>query len=876
MFLPGCDRCCQCGCACGTLPYTLTVEFGGLVNKTHGQHCSLEFDSLFGCNAEGIVLAPGGCDNLEPCCTPSDRGPITDVLLTNGGKNYAKCGRTEPELVITAPGVVGAVFTPTFDVATVGGLPIWQIGLIEVSGGTGFVDGSPLKIETTNGSFQEAPAIATLYFDGTSATVEIGATGSYYKEDCTLPPIVAEVTVTPCGGGSGAVITATVDDDPTSATFGTITKLNVTEGGDGYLAWNWVCRGWDSLNGLPFVLRASTPRPLVSLEFQSCFGGGACAVIDNKGPREQPTLTASPACGGTVTPTLTKTNDDNGDPAWTITSVSASGGTDCPSTAAAVFSCCCTTIKAADITLNATGGVLTGATITDGGLYYQQREWDGSASPIYSVTLTDRGDGYVKLGREKPQWTITKDGWTFTPAFSGPYEGDCKLPYWATKSVGISSGSKSTALDGWGLTKTVEPPEYVDERMLAVVHTRQEPTVTAKAGGNSGYGATFDVTVEEIGGQPKQWRVASITGGGGTGYPDNVPIYFSVPPRTGAYGHYTVDSARATGTVNETGAITGITLLRPGAYYLDNGIPQTVEVKAGGRYYRENPSLDRFVADVSVVVKQLPGSNGSDAVLTASVDSNPTSENYGKIASVTIENGGDGYSLFGGSLDCLYKGGCNDGCTVGGRFVELEFQGDNKPLAVRLKEGLSVAAFESDEPVTKCDTPPGTASLVYGTPAGTLTITPGGQWDSFGQSDCGDCPCIMDLVAAWQDQPVSITSDCPCKSGTISGSGTIGSFDWDPCVWLTLNGVDIDIEGTVSFGVVCEPHGCNDTGDCVRCVSVYFGSYVYVDGDVIDFAQGTACACDDLTLGEDGFLHGTVVITAVGQTITCTVTIVFG
>lgn len=75
----------------------------------------------------------------------------------------------------------------------------------------------------------------------TSVTLTNGGSGyAQLAADPADPPLVAEVTVTvnqePPGGGSGAVVTATVDDDTASPTFGQIIALTLVDGGDGYLS----------------------------------------------------------------------------------------------------------------------------------------------------------------------------------------------------------------------------------------------------------------------------------------------------------------------------------------------------------------------------------------------------------------------------------------------------------------------------------------------------------------------------------------------------------------------------------------------------------------------------------------------------------------
>lgn len=98
--------------------------------------------------------------------------------------------------------------------------------------------------------------------DQNSKTASVSNGGKYYREDASLPPYVATVTVNINQGyntpsdGAGAVITATVEDDPQSPDFGVITGLEIEDGGDGYLAWMWEtndCCG-HYLNGQSIVL----------------------------------------------------------------------------------------------------------------------------------------------------------------------------------------------------------------------------------------------------------------------------------------------------------------------------------------------------------------------------------------------------------------------------------------------------------------------------------------------------------------------------------------------------------------------------------------------------------------------------------------------
>jgi hypothetical protein len=99
------------------------------------------------------------------------------------------------------------------------------------------------------------------YYKGGGA---VGATvvsdgGIYYREDASLPVHVAAVTVTITqaapSDGEGAELSAEVDDDPSSPTFGQIVSLTIDDGGDGYLAHFMYDSCFARLDGRSFVLK---------------------------------------------------------------------------------------------------------------------------------------------------------------------------------------------------------------------------------------------------------------------------------------------------------------------------------------------------------------------------------------------------------------------------------------------------------------------------------------------------------------------------------------------------------------------------------------------------------------------------------------------
>lgn len=91
------------------------------------------------------------------------------------------------------------------------------------------------------------------YYKATEGGVSVDDGGYYYRNDDEVPPYVADVEVSvvqqPPAPGTGAQITATVDDDPESDTFGEIISLAIESGGNGYKAKEPQFAGFSFLSG---------------------------------------------------------------------------------------------------------------------------------------------------------------------------------------------------------------------------------------------------------------------------------------------------------------------------------------------------------------------------------------------------------------------------------------------------------------------------------------------------------------------------------------------------------------------------------------------------------------------------------------------------
>lgn len=413
---------------------------------------------------------------------------VTDAVAT------ISTNRVQPTLAASVNGTgSGAILTvfkvPNFDSSA------WTVSEIGVTdGGTGYSEWDPVSISVTDGqaagvswfdayvtSVDQDGAITAIsvyssdeyykdggviqsvtlssggaYFKetGIPESVEVTEPGKYYREDPDAEPC-ADVNIEACGGGVGAKITPTFGTDKNNPeTYGRIVSLKIDDGGEDYLAWGWKKTCYEQLNGIPFVLKAATPLPLVSLCFDSCFGSGAAATVVPLGARSEPDIClVGSGTGGTITPTLASAGDENGNkwlPTWEISSVAASGGDGYTNDEQATIDYRGATVsESAEVTLQTTSGPLTGATVVKGGKFYVQHDYDGTPGPIKLVTLDSGGSGYARYGRQQPvlkaaPMTITggvpdelwtSKGGTFFWTLSDSKKDSCGLNYWEIASV---------------------------------------------------------------------------------------------------------------------------------------------------------------------------------------------------------------------------------------------------------------------------------------------------------------------------------------------------------------------------------------------------------------------------------------------------------
>jgi hypothetical protein len=185
------------------------------------------------------------------------------------------------------------------------GSETWTVsGVTILNGGYGYTNGSRLVFTAGNGDVLSSAPVATLvvtsgvitgvamtsggsaYKQGVPQLVQVVSGGSYFKEDPSLAPYVSPGTkVGPISGDplDTPTFIVTVDEDPASETFGHVTQLEMTDGGDGHTAWEERKTCASELNGVTLTLQTgaienpeSNPNPSfidsVELCVQSSFG----------------------------------------------------------------------------------------------------------------------------------------------------------------------------------------------------------------------------------------------------------------------------------------------------------------------------------------------------------------------------------------------------------------------------------------------------------------------------------------------------------------------------------------------------------------------------------------------------------------------------
>jgi len=388
---------------------------------------------------------------------------------------------------------------------------------------------------------------------------------------------------------------------------------------------------------------------LCSLAFSSCYGSGASGKINapggdrdtDAGPisevqllqsgsgyaklgRVEPTLSVTGSgVDAEFTVTLSQEQDGCGIDYWKVSSVVASGGNGYTDGESLV-------ISAAEGDHYESEASLTLSTQrTEPELVFQ----DNNGSADLAIEITQNAG-------TPETWSVT--GVTIEDGGAGYYYGE------ELYIVGKTADDKASYQGASILLKT----ELV------------EPTLAASVDSQTGVNASLSLTLTESTAWDGRavWGVTAIAiDNAGAGYAVGDAINIIVQDGYDYGGYFSASVSE----VSESGGIVAVDLQYGGeyykdlgviidfdwgygyyydnSYYRDAGVPSTVTVNYGGVYYREDPDEDPYVAEVTVTVNQTAPSDGNGAVITATVEDDTASADFGKIKSLAIDDGGDGY-----------------------------------------------------------------------------------------------------------------------------------------------------------------------------------------------------------------------------------------
>ena len=387
---------------------------------------------------------------------------------------------------------------------------------------------------------------------------------------------------------------------------------------------------------------------LITLSFAACYGGGVAGKVTapggdrvtDKGPisavsltdggsgyaklgRVAPTLTVSggSGTGATFTPSLSTSQDACDLDLWALQSVAASGGTgyedgDTLTITAAAGD---TEVSAAAVTLylDKTEPTLTlsgGATAT----VTMAAIGDGNYR-ISAVAVTSGGTGYSE--NQLLSFSVGANDVTLIAAYNARARVVHDTPANALLyEEGSGSGAVLTPV--WTLLPSNQwPAPHRKTYYLSAV------TIT---NGGSGY------SIDDL----LQFYFASNDDGqeieGGT-------IFVDAVDGSGAITAVFITDSGGRYVGSRTDALHSVGITSGGSYYHDDPGARRVVVDAGGSYYREDASVAPYVATVTVSIAQVSPSAGTGASLSVTIDDDTSSETFGEITGITIDDGGDDY-----------------------------------------------------------------------------------------------------------------------------------------------------------------------------------------------------------------------------------------
>jgi hypothetical protein len=285
---------------------------------------------------------------------------------------------------------------------------------------------------------------------------------------------------------------------------------------------------------------------------------------------------------------------------------------------------------------------------------------------ITSASVTAAGSGYAKLGRVAPTLSASVAGGSGATLNVSVSKVEQLLYYWEVSGVTVTAGGSGYA-DGAVVTFSPAGGDTEDEAAVARAFVEiDEPVAVLSITSTSGNGAVLEVVWDEL--PSNQWanvrtapcpappkktyQISSVTVlNGGADYEqfDVISISFAAP----GDGGQVVSAFLDVDSVDGNGAITGVLVAPDDGLFVpgpagefigsETDAIEEVTVCTGGEYYREDATEPAIVSPVTVTVTVFPPSQGTGAVIEATVDDDPASVTFGQITALTIDDGGAGY-----------------------------------------------------------------------------------------------------------------------------------------------------------------------------------------------------------------------------------------
>lgn len=771
-----CSPCCQgpCPCAVGNLPDTVTITIDGpMGEKSQGPPLlTMKFDACFGSGAAGYAIAPGG--KLGEAS-----GPISSVVLTKAGSGYAVLGRAEPTLTLSATNTTEAEYTVTlakeYDDCD---RPYWELsGITVTDGGEGYVDGEQISISLGEGDVQEQPATATVVAKNAQPTLTASASP-----------------------GSGATFTVTLTSNGGDPETWGVSKVAVSGTPLGYVDGDYL----DFSGGVeqsPAFAQIVLGRlePTVQVDAIQTTGGSGAS------------LTATLRQEGTppnvywAVDSFTIVSAGEGYAAGELATVSAVDGTSNFQAVGVVDS------------VDGNGAILSFVVLDAFGFLYEG-EYYKFGDSIEEVVVNSPGEYYVS---ELTGITVTDGGRYYRP--------DASLAA-IVSSVNVRV-VQAVGYDGSGATFAA----VIDDNPASATFGQMTGvTVTNGGSGYLGWVWIFSCNCEwdwdNEGGAESHtvvaWRVYEdddITGFKPTCYYE-VPRCF--PTKELDPPEYSAQLLRA--KISSPLKTAYVALLGPrGTPGISNGPIHDLDLdpeQIGDRLDGWAVIIDDevYAPAATVTVEQAPPSRGSSATLSASINADPESEEFGKLT-LSLTSGGSGY-----------LGGYRPESTS---YVAFEYRGPAQPsVATFFHEtpfrdlgdvGCSVE-FVDSEPIADC----GDFTFVGTALDATVTVVPGGEIEPLFR---GSNKCCSECYDCCPDRPsqVTVTFTREAAEGYSYQAADNAQFEYDGQFgWLVSNQDSFymtcpedEIEVVFDFDLLEEEKECPRT-PFVACLGSesYFGN----------------------------------------------------